>query len=711
MSDDSDVTGGIIAASSSDPDAQATVSDYIDYTEYLPSDIVRSLTLIRGLDESYLNAAASVHGLTETYGSLPNLPANARSDPLSLRKQISEQLERALKARESAYAESCRIYDVVDRHFDRLGSIKSKLVALAATLSNDKAAPVEATTAEAKRVKGGRKSGETAPPPRITLRVDGARQPPAPTISGNKVTLKGRQRGPTTRAGLAPLNPDSPIASTEQSDEEAEPSEALPSSVVPSEDTRAKTKTPKKLKQGKARKVSQPADPSANETATAIELSTSNALALLKPPPEDARIGSEHLPWLRLSEWEMTTLRKKMKKNNIWQPSEIMIHRELAVRGRGWDNYKAAKANAESSGADFVDCDDVTRKYATDQLAQKNDTAADIAAREDTKLSNRGMKLNEAKKLKRENIAREQAALAAAEAEMGRLGGVGSTFKTLFPSSAERNPSDNAQHGPSGNSFNANDIASKDREKATKQTSKKRKFDETTTVSGATQTRDLLSTRNSDFKKRKLYRSAANIAEEAIAADPAALAAVPSAVSKISTPVSLHTEQRRSAARRTSVASKNQPTPPPLPVTRASSRPRSATGVSFDSLGRGRLQKKSATPAVRAQVPEQASGTAAGRRSKRPAPGPVTAGQDGGAAVSVGRRKAKPTPKKKRDQSQKEVKDDVRIDEDGVLEEIDPNEPRYCVCGDVSFGTMICCEDNDVSIRLKNISFGLYCSG
>jgi hypothetical protein len=29
------------------------------------------------------------------------------------------------------------------------------------------------------------------------------------------------------------------------------------------------------------------------------------------------------------------------------------------------------------------------------------------------------------------------------------------------------------------------------------------------------------------------------------------------------------------------------------------------------------------------------------------------------------------------------------------LEEIDPNEPRYCLCGDVSFGTMICCENPD----------------
>lgn len=44
---------------------------------------------------------------------------------------------------------------------------------------------------------------------------------------------------------------------------------------------------------------------------------------------------------------------------------------------------------------------------------------------------------------------------------------------------------------------------------------------------------------------------------------------------------------------------------------------------------------------------------------------------------------------------------DIRIDEDGVLEEIDPNEPRYCLCGDVSFGTMICCENPDVSLQIS----------
>jgi hypothetical protein len=156
-------------------------------------------------------------------------------------------------------------------------------------------------------------------------------------------------------------------------------------------------------------------------------MSTSNALAMLKPPPEDAKPGSEDLPWLRLTEWEMTKLRKKMKKNAVWQPSEVMIHRELALRGRGWDAYRQAKAEAEANGTEFLDCDDIMNNYVPGMLTRLSD-ANGIEGVVETKLSNRGMKLNEAKKLKRENMAREQAAAAAAAAaEAKRLAESGAT--------------------------------------------------------------------------------------------------------------------------------------------------------------------------------------------------------------------------------------------------------------------------------------------
>jgi hypothetical protein len=40
----------------------------------------------------------------------------------------------------------------------------------------------------------------------------------------------------------------------------------------------------------------------------------------------------------------------------------------------------------------------------------------------------------------------------------------------------------------------------------------------------------------------------------------------------------------------------------------------------------------------------------------------------------------------------------IRVDVDGKQELVDPDEERYCVCGDISYGEMICCElDEKVS--------------
>ncbi len=43
--------------------------------------------------------------------------------------------------------------------------------------------------------------------------------------------------------------------------------------------------------------------------------------------------------------------------------------------------------------------------------------------------------------------------------------------------------------------------------------------------------------------------------------------------------------------------------------------------------------------------------------------------------------------------------------EEGTSWQYDPNEPRYCLCNDVSYGDMVGCDNNDVSIVIKR----LYC--
>lgn len=604
MTDETDHSGGVILDGPFDPDAQATVTDYIDYTEYLPADIMRSLTLIHGLDERFIDSAQAVHTLGKTYGQLPDLPDDERPSAISLRKDISQSLDRAINARESAYAEACRLYDVVDRHFDRLTCIRQKLEALPKPSSRE---PTPAPEQAPKRARTGTKEKKSATT-RIKLRVD------------------DRKRGPkarTRRLDLGGIHPDSPLDSTEHSDAEdldvLDPKPARP---------------PKKDR--------------ARRPSGEVSVSTSNALALLKPPPEDAKIGSEDLPWLRLTEWEMTKLRKKMKKNAVWQPSEVMIHRELALSGRGWDAYRAAKALAEETGAEFIDCDDI-------ENTRRGRMAQEL---EETKLSNRGMKLNEAKKLKREMLAREAAAN-------------GGDAK--------------AQATPNNRS------------------SRKRKRDEvavTEEQAVAPEPAAAPPTAAASGANAARRKSSRGTAAAASAATNQASPAAEYKAEPLATSPAGSRPPTRSAAQPAAT-----PTPP---VTRPSSR-RSAVAASTElgvlgnvsttaAPGGRDLRIKSATPARKTPVREPSHAPSVpgpSRKRKRPAPGPVSNGQDGGAAVSYGRRKAKPGKKRASIRSSQ----DVRVDEDGVLEQIDANEPRYCVCGDVSFGTMICCENQDVSCR------------
>ena len=643
MTDETDHSGGVILDGPFDPDAQATVTDFIDYTEYLPADLIRSLTLIRGLDDRYLDSAQAVHNLSKTYGELPHLQSDERPSAISLRRDVSHQLDRAINARESAYAEACRLYDTVDRHFDRLSCIRQKLEALPKPPEEEPTPPPEPTP---KRARTNKKDGASTT--RITLRLDNRKR-------GN--TQKSRARRPTlTAEHFADLHPDSPIASTEQSDAEAEMEIIAPKPARP--------------KKEKARRHSSGAG-----------VSTSNALAMLKPPPGDAKVGSEDLPWLRLTEWEMTKLRKKMKKNAVWQPSEVMIHRELSLSGRGWEAYRAAKTLAEETGEEFIDCDNI-------ESTRGGEVSRDL---EETKLSNRGMKLNEAKKLKREMMARE----AAANGEVFPL-------KPL-PSPAQATP--------------------------VSRSSRKRKRDETMADEADEVLADVepdpepepeleleaapAPTSRANTTRRRSSRGAAGTSASADSGRPSVPAIAtrtsPAIETKASPPLPSPTGSKRSTR---SVAQPGiTPTPP---VTRPSSR-RSAVAPSTELGGLGSisattaaggrdLRVKSATPARKTPVRETSHAPSVPgpvRKRKRPAPGPVSTGQDGGAAVSYGRRKAKPGKKRI------SVRDsqDVRVDEDGVLEQIDSNEPRYCMCGDVSFGTMICCENQDVSHPLFLSSF------
>lgn len=63
--------------------------------------------------------------------------------------------------------------------------------------------------------------------------------------------------------------------------------------------------------------------------------------------------------------------------------------------------------------------------------------------------------------------------------------------------------------------------------------------------------------------------------------------------------------------------------------------------------------------------------------------------------MSVSTRKTKPNKQSKAVQAQKAAEaalPQIRVDVDGKQELVDPEEERYCICGDISYGEMICCE-------------------
>ncbi|KAJ5235008.1 Zinc finger PHD-type [Penicillium citrinum] len=606
MTDETDHSGGVILDGPFDPDAQATVTDYIDYTEYLPADIIRSLTLIRGLDDRYLESAQSVHDFTKRYGQLPDIASDERPSAIELRRDISLQLDRAINARESSYAEACRLYDVVDRHFDRLSCIRQKLDALPRPPSEEPTPPEPTPKRSRKK--------ENASTTRITLRLDNRKR-------SNTQKSRSRRAG-LTAEHLANFNPDSPI-----------------------DNHRRKRNH--------------------DDLALARDFPQAMLLHCSNHPPEDAKIGSQDLPWLRLTEWEMTKLRKKMKKNAVWQPSEVMIHRELALSGRGWEAYRTAKALALETGEEFVDCDNL-------EETRHEEMIKDL---EETKLSNRGMKLNEAKKLKRELLAREAAANGDTPAKPAA-----SLLTTPASRSSRKRKRDEiaAEAAIEDKVVGGQEIALEPTTVPLKEAASK----------------------SSSTRRRSSRGAAASGSADGTNAPITSILTQgsPMVETKASPPPPSPTGSRRST--RSIIQPTGTPTPP---VTRPSSRRSAAASLEFGALGGlstnvatgGRdFRIKSATPARKTPVREAShapSVPAPTRRRKRPAPGPVSTGQDGGAAVSYGRRKAKPG--KKRISTGKSQ--ETRVDEDGVLEEIDSNEPRYCLCGDVSFGTMICCENQD----------------
>ncbi|KAK3375312.1 hypothetical protein B0H63DRAFT_275680 [Podospora didyma] len=368
-----------------DPDAQATVTDFLDFTEYLPSDMMRSLTIIGKLDQTYINESASLNDLTRLWSNQPAVPAAERK-PIELRAQISETLHHTMSSRVYAHAEAVRMSENLNRHCNRASTILTKLETM---LENYPA------TDETKSPVVTAKSPQISRAPKVTPRLDVSHRARRPRVP--RITVPGEVLAPYE------LNYDAYTSEGESSsDDDDDDDELLPTNrLTPAPQPRIKVvkPTPKTPKPTRTPKPAQPA------------MSSSLALALLAPPPENAVIGSIDAPWGQLTPWELARLRKRMKKNVAWTPSDTMVARELNELGRGVEAFRAAKQKAEEEGKDFdgkmpvpIKDPDTGEKH-----MPLGSLPLDAMDSDDKNFSNRGMKLNEAKKIKRELMAKQAA--------------------------------------------------------------------------------------------------------------------------------------------------------------------------------------------------------------------------------------------------------------------------------------------------------------
>ncbi|PSS22386.1 hypothetical protein M430DRAFT_49514 [Amorphotheca resinae ATCC 22711] len=721
-----------------DPDAQATVTDFLDFTEYLPSDMIRSITLIGNLDRKYRKASRATNEQAEIYGRLPDIPVDEKPNPVSLRSELSESVSDAVSARTLSYAEACRMADNVDRHYNRAKNILAKLKAMLEAYPPSR----EPSPAPEKP-----KSPVIARTPKITLRLDGSR---TDQTGGPRVRRHRAPRITVPGEVLAPYEFDYESYGSESDDwdsAEDEPPEPrqTPARSLTNNSGRIKLKVQKPPKNNKTPKQPRPPRPpgvmGTNVHSSVAGISTSNALAKLNPPPENAEKGSEHAPWLQLTEWELGMLRKRMKKNAVWSPSDTMIARELKQLGRGIEAYRAAKSQADATGQPF-DQPVPPQLLGQAVLAEGAISVEAVQNDQDLQLSNRGMKLNEAKKLKKENQAKEAAKQAAEEAEESarKVAEAAKVMKGLFskpaskdekktdkktPTAVSKTPARKRKRESNAGTESPEKVA--EGEPATAKQDKPERpppLKRTKTETPVPAPQPIASKEKQppaltlDTQTLEPATAASSEAAPVPAAEvPAENVTAPSP-KKSSTPILPPVKEPKketkvevkkpekvanTRARRSSIAAITAqapaPAPEPLPPKRpTSSRSKAASlepafPVATATIDRPR--RASTARNTPAPEPRQPS-----KRTKRPAPGIVTAGHEGSAAVSVGKRSAATrkkasTKKDKKDGREGSAAQEVldEVDDEGNV--IDPDEPRYCLCNRVSFGTMIACENGD----------------
>lgn len=762
MSDADDAPETAVAAPN--PDAQTTVNDFLDYTDFFPSDLQRSLTLITDLDSTSRDAVQHVHNLTALYGQLPSLPEQERPDAVVLRRQIAHHLKKAIDQREYAYTEASRLFEVTVRHCQRSTVIKKKLQAQPEPPSRDPTPPPVSPTAHRQMNRNYER------PAHLRLTFDAGRH--------GANTSRPRDRHKKTAVPVPRARYRRHSAS---SGSDSDNIHVLPSPK--------KRRDRDRDRQHKSTRPRPPGVLGTNVHSSIAGISTSNALALLAPPPPDAPPGSKWAPWGKLTEYEMAVLRKQMKKNAVWTPSMTMVTRELERKSRTKADYYNEKARCEAAGIEVLDEEPETLQQimtasGLGQLAPHGPAAESTPApsepvrdelREETGTVSIRLKPVEAKEGRTlDRLSQRQQAMRDAQ-EL-----VDATEKIK-----------EAANGLKELTFGSHAVAtpSSQKKRTAPRSSTKRKRDTSPFADeDAELTREAsVATQDSTARppepkrvKRQLYASApgsiaspgpipstVSTPRSSVAPSPVAHTAIPlPELTKASVPSSVQVplapagpstprvnknapkqpSRQPTPVAELSTISESSPTAQPIAVavapqpatTAAASRPRresvapkvssppetAAFSIKTSKASTPGLEAAPEAPAsalrprsARGHVPtpkaqseepkpmelsrvtretrrhsifsqsaiaENSQGTRTSSRRKPPPKGEVTAAEHGQKTVTnVKRAQGSKNKRKKKTEEETEQVDDI-----------DPDEPKYCICDDISYGAMISCDNN-----------------
>ena len=191
------------------------------YTEHLPSQLTRALTLIRSQRLRAEAKVAAIHADTTTYSRLPTLDPTTTTSAVDLRKNVSYALEEAERACRIAVEEARRLDETCAREAKRLDVVVGKLRAQPLPPSRDAtpaALPVPVLEGIEEMLEPLEEeprlpepsSNIDAPPPAVAV-LPSSPPPLPPQPKANPATAeKRRTRRPVSRGSTAPPKPPSP---------------------------------------------------------------------------------------------------------------------------------------------------------------------------------------------------------------------------------------------------------------------------------------------------------------------------------------------------------------------------------------------------------------------------------------------------------------------------------------------------------------------